>query len=102
MSLSKSSPFYSSALSMFTYSQPKTGIDSVLYYIDFGSNPKRFGRFTVSQIFKNGQSYSEPTFQVFKKITLNRKVPTTSNWKLTIQKILFPQEQYPEWGVGTE
>ena len=52
---------------MFTDSQPKTGTDSVPFYIDFGSNPKRFGRFTVSQIFKNGQNYSEPTFQVFKK-----------------------------------
>ena len=67
MSLSKVSPFYSSAPSMFTDSQPKTGTDSVPVYIDFGSNPKRFGRFTVSQIFKNGQNYSEPTFQVFKK-----------------------------------
>ena len=67
MSLSKVSPFYSSAPSMFTDSQPKTGTDSVPFYIDFGSNPKRFGRFTVSQIFKNGQNYSEPTFQVFKK-----------------------------------
>ena len=64
MSLSKVSPFYSSAPSMFTDFQPKTGTDSVPFYIDFGSNPKRFGRFTVSQIFK---SYSEPTFQVFKK-----------------------------------
>ena len=67
MSLSKVSPFYSSAPSMFTDSQPKTGTDWVPFYIDFGSNPKRFGRFNVSQIFKNGQNYSEPTFQVFKK-----------------------------------
>ena len=52
---------------MFTDSQPKSGTDSVPFYIDFGSNLKRFGRFTVSQIFKNGQNYSEPTFQVFKK-----------------------------------
>ena len=67
MSLSQVSPFYSSAPSMFTDSQTKTGTDSVPFYIDFGSNPKKFGRFTVSQIFKNGQNYSEPTFQVFKK-----------------------------------
>ena len=67
MSLSQVSPFYSSAPSMFTDSQPKTGTDSVPFYIDFGYNPKKFGRFTVSQIFKNGQNYSEPTFQVFKK-----------------------------------
>ena len=67
MSLSKVSPFYSSAPFMFTDSQPKTGTDSVPFYTDFGSNPKRFERFTVPQIFKNGQIYSEPTFQVFKK-----------------------------------
>ena len=52
---------------MFTDSQPKLGTDSVPFYIDFGSHPNRFGRFTVSQIFRNGQNYSEPTFQVFKK-----------------------------------
>ena len=52
---------------MFADSQPKTGTYSVLFYIDFGSNSKRFGIFNVSQIFKKGQSYSEPTFQVFKK-----------------------------------
>ena len=67
MSLSKVSPCYSSAPSMFTDSQPKLGTDSVPFYIDFGSHPNRFGRFTVSQIFRNGQNYSEPTFQVFKK-----------------------------------
>ena len=67
MSLSKFPPFYSSAPSMFTHSQPKTGTDSVPFYTEFGSNPKRFGRFTVSQIFENGQNYSEPTFQVFKR-----------------------------------
>ena len=59
--------FFSSAPSMFTDSQPKTGTDSVPVLVDFGSNPKRFGRFTVSQIFKNGQNYSEPIFQFFKK-----------------------------------
>ena len=52
---------------MFTDSQPKLGTDSVPFYIDFGSHPNRFGRLTVSQIFRNGQNYSEPTFQVFKK-----------------------------------
>ena len=67
MSLSIVSPFYSSALSMFTDSQPKLGTDSVPFYIEFGSHPNRFGRFTVSQLFRNGQNYSEPTFQVFKK-----------------------------------
>ena len=103
MSLSQVSPFYSSAPSMFTDSQPKTGTDSVPFYIDFGSNPKRFGRFTVSQIFKNGQNYSEPTFQVFKKDNSGTfEKPTTSNRRLRIQEILFPQEQYPGWGVGTE
>ena len=66
MSLSKISPF-SSAPSMFTDSQPKLGTDSVPFYIDFGSHPNSFGRFTVSQIFRNGQNYSEPTLQVFKK-----------------------------------
>ena len=103
MSLSQVSPFYSSAPSMFTDSQPKTGTDSVPFYIDFGSNPKRFGRFTVSQIFKNGQNYSEPTFQVFKKDNFG----TFEKYQqlrigLRIQEILFPQEQYPGWGVGTE
>ena len=52
---------------MFTDSQPKLSTDSVPFYIDFGSHPNRFGRFTVSKIFINGQNYSEPTFQVFKK-----------------------------------
>ena len=66
-SLSKVSPFYSRAPSMFADSQPKNGTYSVLFYIDFGSNSKRFGIFNVSQIFKNGQNYSEPTFQVFIK-----------------------------------
>ena len=80
MSLSQVSPFYSSAPSMFTDSQPKTGTDSVPFYIDFGSNPKRFGRFTVSQIFKNGQNYSEPTFQVFKKDNLEH-LRSTNNFE---------------------
>ena len=52
---------------MFTDSQPKLGTDSVPFYIDVGSHPNRFGRFTVSQMFRNRQNYSEPTFQVFKK-----------------------------------
>ena len=52
---------------MFADSKPKTGTDSVPFYIHFGCNPKRFGRFTVSQIFKIGQIYSEPTVLVFKK-----------------------------------
>ena len=67
MSLSKVYPFYSSAPSMFTHSQLKLGTDSVPFYIDFGSHPNRFGRFTVSQVFRNGQNYSVPTFQVIKK-----------------------------------
>ena len=67
MSLSKVSPFYSSAPLMLTDSQLKLGTDSVPFYIDFGSHPNRFWRFTVSQIFRNGKNYSEPTFQVFKK-----------------------------------
>ena len=67
MSLSEVSPFYSSAPSIFTDYQPKTGTDSVSFYIDFGSSPKRFGGFTVSKIFKNGQNYSETNFQVFTK-----------------------------------
>ena len=54
-------------LLLFTDSQPKTGTDSVPFYIEFGCNPKRFGRFTVSQIFQNGQKYSKSTSQVFKK-----------------------------------
>ena len=66
-SLSKVSPFYSSALSWFTNPQPKSGTDSAPFYIDFVSNPKRFRRFTVSQILKNLPNYSEPIFQVFKK-----------------------------------
>ena len=45
---------------MFTDFQPKTGTDSVPFHI-------RFGRFAVSQIFKNGPNYSESTFQFFKK-----------------------------------
>ena len=52
---------------MFTDSQFKLSTDSIPLYIDFGSHPNRFGRFTVSQIFRSGQHYSEPTFQVFKK-----------------------------------
>ena len=54
MSLSLSLKFlcFTRVPSMFTDSQPKTGNDSVPFYIDFGSNPKRFGRFTVSPDFK--------------------------------------------------
>ena len=52
---------------MFTDSQPKLDADSVPFYIDFGSHPNTFGRFTVSQLIRNGQNYSEPIFQVFKK-----------------------------------
>ena len=43
------------------------GTDSVPFYIEFGSHPNRFGSFTVSQILRNGQNYSEPNFQAFKK-----------------------------------
>ena len=67
MSLSKVSPFLSSARSMYTQSSPKPGTDSVPFYMDFGSNSKRFGRVTMSQISRNGQIYTEPTFQVFRK-----------------------------------
>ena len=83
MSLSKVSRFHSSAPSMFTDSQPKTGTDSVPFFIDFVSNPKRFGRFTVSQVFKNGQSYSEPTFQVFKKY--NSGLFEITNWNFELE-----------------
>ena len=54
MSLSEVSPFFWSASLIFTDSQPKTGTDSVPFYVDFGSKPKRFGRLTVSQVLKNG------------------------------------------------
>ena len=67
MSLSKVSHFLSSSPSMYTQSSPKPGTDSVPFYMDFGSNSKRFGRFTMSQISRNGQLYTEPTFQVFRK-----------------------------------
>ena len=67
MSLSKASPFLSSAPSMYIQSSPKPGTDSVPFYMDFGSNSERFGRFTVSQISRNGQLHAEPTFQVFRK-----------------------------------
>ena len=56
-----------SASSMYTQSSRKPGTDSVPFYMDFGSNSKRFGRFTVSQISRNGQLHTEPTFQVFRK-----------------------------------
>ena len=73
---------------MFTDSQPKLGTDSVPFYIDFGSHPNRFGRFTVSQIFRNGQNYSEPTFQVFKK----DKCGTFENYQqLRIGDFEFPK-----------
>ena len=52
---------------MFTDSQPKSGTDWVPFFIDFCSHPIRFGSFTVSQIFRIGQNYSETSFQVFKK-----------------------------------
>ena len=70
MYLSKVSPYYSSAPSMFTDSQPKLCTDSVPFYIDFGSHPNRFGKITVSQIIRNRQNYSEPGFQVFKKMNV--------------------------------
>ena len=52
---------------MYTQSSPKPGTDSVSFYMDFGLNSKRFGTFTVSQISRNGQLYTEPTFQVVRK-----------------------------------
>ena len=67
MSLSKVSPFLSNAPSMYTQSSPKPGTDSVPFHMDFGSNSKRFGRFVVSQISRNGQLHTEPNFQVFRK-----------------------------------
>ena len=104
MSLSKVSPFYSSAPSMFTDSQPKTGTDSVPFYIDFGSNPKRFGRFTVSQIFKNGQNYSEPTFQVFKKDSSGtfEKYQQLRIGDYEFKKFCFLKNNTLNGGIGTE
>ena len=67
MSLSKLSPFQSSAPSMYTQSSPKPRTDSFPFYMDFGSNSESFGRFTVTQISRNGQLHTEPTFQVFRK-----------------------------------
>ena len=67
MSLSKVSPFLSSAPSMYTQSSLKPGTDSVPFYMDFASNSKKFDRFTVSQISRNGQLHTEPTFQFFRK-----------------------------------
>ena len=52
---------------MYTQSSPKPGTDSVPFYMDFGSNSKRFGRFTMSQISRYGQLCTEPKFQVFRK-----------------------------------
>ena len=67
MSLSKVSPFLSIASSMYTQSSPKPGTDSVPFYMDFGFSSKRIGRFTMSQISRNRQIYTEPIFQVFRK-----------------------------------
>ena len=52
---------------MYTQSSPKPGTDLVPFYMDFGSNSKIFGRFTMSQNSRNGQNYTELTFQVFRK-----------------------------------
>ena len=71
---------------MFTDSKPKLGTDSVPFYIDFCSNPNRFGRFTVSKKFRNGQNYYEQFFQVLKKdkcgtlrSTNNRELENTNS-----------------------
>ena len=51
------------------YTQPSTKLetDSVPSYVDFGSNSKRFGRFTECQISRNGQLHTEAIFQEFRK-----------------------------------
>ena len=67
MSLSKVSPFYSSAPSMFTDSQPKLGTDYVPFYIDLALIQTDLGDLLCPKYIRNGQNYSVPTFQVFKK-----------------------------------
>ena len=52
---------------MYTQSSPKPGTDSVPFHMEFGSNSKRFGKFTVSQISGNGKLHTEPILQVFRK-----------------------------------
>ena len=69
MFFSKVSLLLSSAPPMYTQSSPKPGTDSVPVYVDFGSNSKRFGIFTLSQISRKGQLHTEQTFQVFRKDT---------------------------------
>ena len=102
MSLSKVSPFYSSAPSMFTDSQPKLSTDCVPFYFDYGSHPNRFGRFTVSQIFRNGQNYSEPTFQVFKKDKCGtfEKYQQLRIGDYEFKKFLSPEERSAAWRLG--
>ena len=73
MFLSKVSPFLSSAPSIYTQSSPKPGTDSVPFYMDFGSNSKRFGKYTVSQISRNGQLHTEPTLRVLEVLEVFRK-----------------------------
>ena len=101
MSLSKVSPFLSTAPSMYTQSSPKPGTDSVTFYMDFGSNSKRYGRFTMSQISRNGQIYTEPIFQVFRndnsgllKSTSNCELETMSLRNSASSRRIFSMENW--------
>ena len=79
---------------MYTQSSPKPGTDSVPFYMDFGSNSKRFGRFTMSQISRKGQICSAPTFQVFRKDTFGtfEKYQQLRNGDYEIKKFCFLTE----------
>ena len=67
MSFSEVSPFLLSDPYMHLQSSLNPGMYSVPFHIDFGSNSKRVGTYTLTQILGNGQLHTEPTFQVLRK-----------------------------------
>ena len=81
MSLSKVSLFYSSAPSMFTDSQPKTGTDSVPFYIDFGSNTKKdLGDLLCPRFLKTDKIIPNQLSKSSKKIILEH-LRSTNNFE---------------------
>ena len=82
-SLSKVSPFYSSAPSMFTNSQPKTGIDWDPFYIDIGSNLKKLWNSLCPRFQKMDKIILNQLCKSSKKVTLEH-LRSTNNFEFEI------------------
>ena len=79
MSLSQVSPFYSSAPSMFTDSQPKTGTDSVPIYIDLVLTQKDLGDLLCPRFLKTDKIIPNQLSKSSKKIILEH-LRSTNNF----------------------